>query len=142
MVTNEAKEQARPFEGLLGDTTELRIAEKLMALRSFLLNQKEVAERVGITRQSAAKVLEKFQKWGLVLSESKGNQLLYKLNEGSPLSFGIDALNGALLEILTGQELVDRTPTIEVSKMGRDFVRIPGATGLKGKRTPLSATAA
>lgn len=129
-----------PFEGVFGDTSQLRIAEKLLAMRSFQLNQKEIAERVGITRQSAAKALETFHKWGLVTREEKGNQVLYQLDESSVLGYAIDALNGALLEIITGKELVERTPTLDLSKWSKDFVNVLPDTKARG--TLVRATAA
>ena len=140
IVANGSSETAAPFEGLFGDTSELRVLEKLLALRSFTLNQKEVAERVDISRQSAAKVLEKFLKWGIVIGDSKGNQVLYRLNEGSPICYAADVLNGSLIERISGKEVLDRAPVIDLAKMSKDYqvlavVKKPGAK-------PLVATAA
>jgi len=92
-----AKEERRPYEGVLGDTSELRIIEHLMSLPGFDFNITEIARSARISRPAADKVVKKFARWGVVkVLRKRGNMTFYKLNEDSPIVNSIAAFNDML----------------------------------------------
>lgn len=88
-----------PFEGLLGNTSELRLLEHLMSLPRFDFNISELSRVSGVTRPPVDKVVKKFVDWEImeVLSR-RGNMTFYKLNEASPIVQTIVAFNNALIQ--------------------------------------------
>lgn len=94
---------ARPFEGLLGNTCELRIIEFLMPLSGVEFNITELAEEAGVSRVTAGRVVQKFVSWG-VLKMYDGRTPRYSINVDSPLVRCIEDLNNALIERMLGEE--------------------------------------
>jgi hypothetical protein len=72
----------KPFEGILGNTKELRVLERLIASPSVEFNPTNLGRMAGISRDSAIKTIEKLAHWNLlVFTDRKGNMDFYKLNE-------------------------------------------------------------
>jgi hypothetical protein len=94
---------ARPFEGLFGNTCELRILEFLLPLSDMEFNVTELAEEAGVSRVTAGRVVKKFVSWGL-LNAGTGRVPLYSINTGSSIVRHIDDLNNALIEKMLGEE--------------------------------------
>lgn len=97
-----------PFRGVLGKTSELAVSQHFIATRDIPYTQKEVAEATGLTRQTVAPVLERLVKWQLLASENRGRERVYFLNGRSPLAYALDTLAGAIVEELTGVEVLPR----------------------------------
>jgi hypothetical protein len=94
---------ARPFEGLFGNTCELRILEFLLPLSGVEFNVTELAEEAGVSRVTAGRVVKKFVSWDL-LNVGAGRIPLYSINADSPIVRRIEDLNNALIEKMLGEE--------------------------------------
>ncbi|NLZ30445.1 MAG: winged helix-turn-helix transcriptional regulator [Methanomicrobiales archaeon] len=93
----------RPFEGVFGNTCELRILEFLLPLSGIEFNVTELAEEAGVSRVTAGRVVRKFVSWGL-LNVGAGRVPLYSINIDSPIIRHIEDLNNALIERMLGEE--------------------------------------
>lgn len=88
----------RPFEGVFGNTVELRMMERLIASPRAEFNITELASMCSMHRDSASKVIEKFVTWNILVQTAKrGNMDLFRLNENEPLVEAINAFNDSLL---------------------------------------------
>lgn len=94
---------ARPFEGLFGNTCELRILEFLLPLSDMEFNVTELAEEAGVSRVTAGRVVKKFVACGL-LNVGAGKVPLYSINTDSSIVRRVDDLNNALIEKMLGEE--------------------------------------
>lgn len=94
----------QPFEGLLGNNTELRTLEFLLPLSGIEFNISELADEIGVTRQTLSRVLKKFENWGVVRSRTSGQAILYSINGDSPLVKSIAQLNNVIIETMLGTE--------------------------------------
>lgn len=83
-----------PFEGILGNTIELRVIEHLLCLPSKDFNISELARSAGVSRPAADRVAKKFARWGIVEALPKrGNMIFYRLNEKSHFVISIHSFN-------------------------------------------------
>jgi len=91
------KTSDRPFEGLLGNTVELRVLERLIASPESEFNVAELSNMTGVHRDSASKVISKFLGWNILLRTTKGKMDFFRLNSDEPLVMSINALNDSLI---------------------------------------------
>jgi len=88
----------RPFEGILGNTIELRIIEKLIAMPDAEFNVTELGNMAGVHRDSASKVIEKFLRWNIIRKVArKGNMDLFQLNTYEPLVISMNTFNDSII---------------------------------------------
>ena len=88
----------RPFEGILGNTVELRIIEKLIAMPDAEFNVTELGNMSGVHRDSASKVIEKFLRWNIIQKVSRrGNMDLFQLNSDEPLVISMNTFNDSII---------------------------------------------
>ncbi len=96
---------SRPFEGLLGNNSELRMLEYLLPLEGIEFNITELAEEVGVSRVTATRNVKKFVEWGLLnLTRTAGATTYYSINHESPIVKSVEQLNNALIENILGNE--------------------------------------
>lgn len=96
---------SRPFEGLLGNNSELRMLEYLLPLEGIEFNITELAEEVGISRVTATRNVKKFVDWGVLnLTRTAGATTYYSINHESPIVKSVEQLNNALIENILGNE--------------------------------------
>lgn len=96
---------SRPFEGLLGNNSELRMLEYLLPLEGIEFNITELAEEVGISRVTATRNIKKFVEWGILnLTRAAGATTYYSLNHESPIVKSIEQFNNTLIENILGYE--------------------------------------
>jgi len=93
-----------PFEGLLGNNSELRMLEYLLPLEGIDFNITELAEEVGVARQTAAKVAKKFAEWGVLNSKARAGATYYSINPESAIVKNIIQFNNILIENILGDE--------------------------------------
>ncbi len=94
-----------PFEGLLGNSCELKIIEFLMPLKEMEFNLTELAMEVNVSRPTAGRIVKKFVKWGLMkVAHTHGKTKYYALNEESGFVKVFEDLNNRLVEQILGQE--------------------------------------
>lgn len=96
---------AKPFEGLLGNSCELRMIEYLLPLEGIDFNITELGEEVGVSRVTATKIVTKFVEKGLLNpTRSVGITTYYTLNQESPIVKSIEQFNNTLIENILGNE--------------------------------------
>lgn len=96
---------SRPFEGLLGNNSELRMLEYLLPLEGIEFNITELAEEVRVSRVTAALNVKKFVEWGILnLTRTAGATTYYSINNQSPIVKSIEQLNNVLIEKILGDE--------------------------------------
>jgi len=91
------KTKDRPFEGMLGNTVELRVLERLIASPETEFNVAELSNMTGVHRDSASKVINKFLRWNVLVRTNKGKMDFYRLNSDEPLVISINAFNDSLI---------------------------------------------
>lgn len=94
----------KPFEGLFGNTCELRMIQHLLSLEGLEFNLTELAEEVDVSRPSAIKAVKRFVEWGLVTARNEKNITYYSLNRKSPIIETILQLDNLLIEKILGEE--------------------------------------
>ncbi len=131
MKTND-----RPFEGVLGNTVELRVLERLIASPGTEFNVAELSAMTGVHRDSASKVINKFLKWNVLVRTTKGKMDFYRLNSDEPLVISISAMNDALImqmfpDVKTGMDAMEEgsLPTpIRDEELSEREIRIDAAS--------------
>ena len=89
--------ERRPFEGIIGNTKELRALQKLLAMSGFDFNISELSRTIGVSRNSGAEITEKFLQWGIVNRKMRrGNMDFFKLNLESPLVIAMNQFGNAV----------------------------------------------
>jgi DNA-binding transcriptional ArsR family regulator len=113
-----------PLERVLGDTSELRVAEKLIAMPDFEFSVTELAKNTGLSRPSIYSVLRTFHRWGIVHRLERGKRTRYRINTDSRLVQSLYDFNHELVFRIVGgtdpegeieTEAVDWEPRIEVA---------------------------
>lgn len=95
----------KPFEGLLGNTSELRMIEYLLPLDKIEFSIGELAKDVGISKIIADRNVKKFVKWGLlILTRDTETTAYYTINNESHIVKCIEQFNNALIENILGDE--------------------------------------
>jgi DNA-binding transcriptional ArsR family regulator len=101
---NTVNYMQKPFEGMFGNSCELRVIEFMLPLEGLEYNLTELQEEMGVTRQTLSKVMKNFEEWGLVKARIAGNAAYYSINEKSPLVKSIIQLNNVIIEKMLGDE--------------------------------------
>ncbi len=86
----------RPFEGVFGNTCELRLLEFLLPLEGMEFNVTELSEEVGVSRVTAGRVVKKFVAWG-ILNANMRKIPRYSINSSSPIVRAVESVNNALI---------------------------------------------
>jgi len=95
----------RPFEGVFGNTAELRVMEFLLPLKDLDFNISELAEEVGISRPTATKVVNKFVEYNVMkISRIQSGTTYYDLNGDSPFVTLFEDLNNLIIEQILDEE--------------------------------------
>lgn len=103
----------RPFEGILGNTKELRVLERLIASPRIEFNPTDLGRMTGVSRDSAIKTIEKLTQWNIIIfSSRKGNMDFFKLNEEEPMVIALKAFNDSII-VQMFPEVVDELDQIE-----------------------------
>lgn len=93
-----------PFEGVLGNTSELRMLEYLLPLEGIDFNITELAEEIGVSRVTVTRIVKKFVELGVLNSKKTSRITYYGINPDSPIVKNIDQLNNILIENILGDE--------------------------------------
>jgi len=97
-----------PFEGLLGNSNELKIIQFLLPLGSLEFNISEIARGTGVTRQTLEPVIRKLNKWHVIKIASKhGNANYYVMDGNSGFIEVFEDLNNRLIEQMLGEETLE-----------------------------------
>ena len=93
------KTKDRPFEGVLGNTVELRTIERLLASPRAEFNVSDLARMTGVSRGSSTLVIRTFLEFGII--EAAGMRAgveYFRLREDDPLTLSVIAFNDMLLQ--------------------------------------------
>ena len=117
----------KPFEGIFGNTPELRMLEFLLPLEGVDFNITELAEEVGISRPTAQKIVKKFLEHGILkVSAEKGGVKYYEIDPDSPFVRLIDEINNVLIAEMVGPEVMNEVERIwsqrNMEELGRLIV--------------------
>lgn len=126
-----------PFEGMLGDTSELRTIQFLLPVKGLEFNISELARGTGITRQTMIRIVRKFVKWNILCIASKHAGVnYYALNRNSGFVEAFENLDNRIIE----QMLNAQTPAKIAAdpSIGQSCSRAPvqgsgGALAVPGK---------
>ena len=95
----------RPFEGVFGNTCELRLLEFLLPLYDMKFNVTELSEEAGVSRVTAGRVVKKFVEWGILIA-TNDRIPKYSINPASPIVRSLEIMNNALIGRMLGDEKV------------------------------------
>jgi len=93
----------RPFEGIFGNTCELRLLEFLLPLSDMQFNITELSDEAGVNRVTTGKAVKKFVEWGIITA-SNDRITQYYINPESPIVQSIENVNNAIIERMLGEE--------------------------------------
>ena len=100
---------SKPFEGLFGDSSELRLVQFMLPSKGLEFNISELARGTGVTRQTLVHVVKKLVNWNVLKIASKhGNANYYALNEDSGFVDAFESLNNCIIEQILGVEELAR----------------------------------
>ncbi len=110
-----------PFESLFGNTAALRTLEFLIPLQDLRFNIKELAEHVGVSRQTMSRIIKVFLRFGLLKgAEHRSATIYYTLNRQSSYIRSLEQINNQLIEDLIDQdtlfEIGDHWRTVEEAR--------------------------
>jgi DNA-binding transcriptional ArsR family regulator len=94
----------QPFEGVFGNTSEMRLLEFLLPLQEIEFNVTELSEEVEVSRVTATRIVKKFVKNKILKTRRVGPVTFYSLNENSPWVEVAKRLNIVAIESILGDE--------------------------------------
>jgi len=110
---------AAPFEGLFGNTSELKVIQFLLPLKGLEFNISELARGTGVSRQTMVSVTKKLAKWNVLKLTSKhGNANYYAINEESGFIEAFEGLNNCIIEQMLGDEELGRIAEYSLEHVG------------------------
>jgi len=105
--------ERKPFEGVLGNTKELRAIQKLLSMPDIDFNVSELSRIAGMSRNSAMVTIAKFQQWGILVKKMRrGNMDFYTIDLSDPLVITLKCLNDSLNQKMF-PEVVDALDNFE-----------------------------
>lgn len=100
---------ARPFEGVFGDTTELKVIQFLLPLSDLEFNISEISRSIGVSRQTLVPVIKKLTKWNVLKIVSRhGNAKYYAMNRDAGIIEAFENLNNYVTEQMLGEETLSQ----------------------------------
>ncbi|WP_255331687.1 winged helix-turn-helix domain-containing protein [Methanocalculus taiwanensis] len=103
----------RPFEGVFGNTCELRMLEFLLPLEGMEFNVTELSDEVGVSRVTVGRVVKKFVAWG-ILNASNRKIPRYSINPSSPIVRALESMNNALISQIIAEEKEEEEQAIDM----------------------------
>ncbi len=94
-----------PFEGLFGDTSELRTIQFLLPVSGLRFNISELARETRISRQTMIRVVAKLTKWNILkIAGRHGGANYYALNQDSGFIKAFEDLDNLIIEQMESEE--------------------------------------
>jgi hypothetical protein len=88
----------RPFEGMFGDTPEVRLLEHFLSLPRATFTVKELLEHVDISRPTLMDKLAKFVGLEVISEVRSVRPMVFQLNSDSDLVRAVNIVNFALID--------------------------------------------
>lgn len=96
----------KPFEGIFGDTAELKILDLLIPLERVAVSVDDIVKELEIENAKAQKVIKKFLEYGILKhSYQKDGVEYYELNTYSPIVQSLNDINNYLILKMLGSEM-------------------------------------
>lgn len=92
-----------PFEGLFGNTCELRLLQFLLPRDGMSFSAAELADEIEADTPSVEKIAQKFVAWGILSVDSSP---AYTLDPTSPIVRSLNVLNNSLIGRMIGDQKV------------------------------------
>jgi hypothetical protein len=103
----------KPFEGLLGDSSELRTIQFMLPVKDLKFNISELARETSISRQTMMQVVKKLLHWNVLRIAGKyGGANYYALNSESGIVKAFEDMDNAIIDEMVGDKCLGNTPTI------------------------------
>jgi len=97
----------RPFEGLIGNSGELKLLQFLLPLKDMEFNISELALEADVSRPVTDRVVKKFVKYGIMKEAGRrGRATYYQLNEESSFVSVFENFNNLIIEQMLGEDLL------------------------------------
>jgi DNA-binding transcriptional regulator GbsR (MarR family) len=94
-----------PFEGLFGDTSELRTIQFLLPVSGLRFNISELARETRISRQTMMRVVAKLTKWNVLkIAGRHGGANYYALNQDSGFIKAFEDLDNLIIEQMEDEQ--------------------------------------
>ncbi|MCK4367546.1 MAG: hypothetical protein KAW84_06320 [Thermoplasmata archaeon] len=121
----ENEDFEKPFEGILGTSSEVELLEYLLSCPDFTFNITELAKISEVpSRRTCNDIVKRFLKWGiLVKTDQVGNIKLYRLNKDSEIVQTMYRLNKILIAAIMEKELGIEEPEVVEAPVRRELVR-------------------
>jgi predicted transcriptional regulator len=95
----------KPFEGILGNSCELRTIEFLLPLKDMEFNVTELADEVGVSWPTAHRVVSKFVDWGMMkVAQHRGGVAYYEINKNSHFVTLLEKFNNCIIEHMLDEQ--------------------------------------
>ena len=140
----------RPFEGLFGDTPEVRLLEHFISMPRATFTVKELLEHVHISRPTLMEKLARFVELEVITEVRSVRPMVFQLNPDSDLVRAVDIVNFALVDqIAPGHDYfgmgvrraLPREQAIELENLpGRDGRDLPTVRIVLDRRTARTLT--
>ncbi|MCJ2556119.1 MAG: hypothetical protein LN415_03305 [Candidatus Thermoplasmatota archaeon] len=103
----EIKDTEKPFEGILGTSSEVELLEYLMSCPDFSFNISELARISEVpSRRTCGEIVKRFLKWEILTKVGQvGNIKQYRLNTDSQLVQTMYQFNKVLISTIMEKEL-------------------------------------
>ncbi|HPT20267.1 MAG TPA: hypothetical protein PLJ25_09395, partial [Methanothrix sp.] len=102
-----------PFEGLLGDSSELRTIQFMLPVRDLKFNISELARETFISRQTMMRVVKKLLQWNVLRITGKyGGANYYALNFESGIVKAFEDMDNAIIDEMVGDKCQGKTSTM------------------------------
>jgi predicted transcriptional regulator len=104
-ISLEVAFMEKPFEGILGNSCELRTIEFLLPLNGMEFNVTELAEEVGVSWPTAQRVVSKFVDWGMMkVAQHRGGVAYYEINKNSHFVTLLEKFNNSIIEHMLDEQ--------------------------------------
>lgn len=108
MKLSRSKENV-PFEGIFGDTVELRVTQFLFCTQGLSFTISEIAEGISVARKLVVPAVNKLYKWRVIIRVDKlRNADLYIFNPYPGYVDAFTMLNNNIIEQILGKEELER----------------------------------
>ena len=99
----------KPFEGVLGDTYELKVIEFLLPLEGLGFTVSELSNEIGLDRNVMFDIVERLKDWEIINKKYSGG-MKYSLNANSSIVKAINYINNAIIA-----KMIEKETIVEIS---------------------------
>lgn len=103
------------FEGLMGNTSNLRVIKFLLPFIHAQFNEKDLMEEVGVSKPTMIKIIKKLVEFEMIVPTGKrGNSTYYRVNTSSPFIKMFENLDNLVIHYKYGDLMTDEVGELEL----------------------------